>query len=84
MKMYDENSIKVLNHLEIRKKFSWANSREIALKYNKPHQFVEKLLKACERLNMDSEDVVERYLGGNKSIPRNIELESVYRELLKE
>ncbi len=82
--MYDESSIKVLNHLEIDEMFVWRKSRVMAEKYNKPHKFVEKLLESCERLGMDSESMIQRYLVGDRTVERNLELEMVFKELLKE
>jgi hypothetical protein len=81
---YDESSIRVLSETEAYGRMPWIQAKELAHKHHKHIDFVSRLLEACYLAGYPIEDAIARYLEKDLSIPRDANLESVFRELAKQ
>jgi hypothetical protein len=84
MSDYTAASIRILPPQEVVERYDWAKIGALAAQYSVPAEFVERGLEACRRAGAEPEYFVGRYLAGDKSIPKNAEVEDAHREILAE
>ncbi len=78
---YNASSIKILDQKEAEDKFSWIRIEELSRKYSVPKICIERGFEASRILDMSTDHYVDKYLKG-MDIPKNLELEEVYRGLI--
>ena len=82
--IYDADSIKILTDEEINQKFGWVKADTLAAQYQKDKIWVANGLEACRRCGLEPDYFIERYLIGNKAIPKNEFMDDAFRDVLKE
>ena len=78
---YTASAIKVLSQSEAESRMTWLQANNLAAEHHKPIDFVERLLEACRLADADIDWAIGRYLCGDKSLPRNRDVEMISREL---
>lgn len=77
---YTAANIRILSPDEVKRRWFWAEAGELATRYKRPQQWIERGLRACEAVGVDHSYFVSRYLK-KLPIPRNESVEAAYREL---
>jgi len=81
---YDASCIKILAHEDVVEKFDWAKIGELADKYKRDPKWIENGFEACRASSVSPDYFVQRYLEGNKDIPKNPLVEQAYLDLTRE
>jgi hypothetical protein len=82
---YNASCIKILKPEEAQQKFGWLMAQELAQKYSKPLEFIERGIEACRRSSTAIEFFIARYLEKQETpLPRNELLEVAYLEVMAE
>jgi hypothetical protein len=68
---YNADNIKVLQDQEVLEEMPWVVANSLANEYNKPLDFVQRGLEACELAGVTPNYFIDRYLKGDKTIPVN-------------
>jgi hypothetical protein len=71
MPQYDASCIKILSNQEVLAEMPWIRAQSLANEYNKPLDFIERGLEACELAGVTPNYFIDRYLKGDKTIPVN-------------
>lgn len=80
---YDEKSIRILKPEEAIDRFDWLKAEELAKEYTCPLEWVKRGFEASRRLGISPEHFINKYVR-KLDIPKDIEFESVFIELLNE
>ena len=83
MTAYTAASIRILHPDEAEARFGWAAANRLAARYQRPVEWVERGLAACYQIHGNTDYFIARYLEGDKSIPRDIEVETAFIEALR-
>jgi len=82
---YNANSIRILTQEERSDKFEWVKTAELAKQYNRDEDWIKRGFEACRRAGLVNADYfINRYLAGDKTIPRQPLVESAFADILKE
>lgn len=80
---YDERNIRILAPHEIEERFEWSRIGELAAKYHRPAEWIERGLEACRRCGVDPDYFVARYLE-RKPVTRREDVTVAFTEILRE
>lgn len=81
---YTADSIKVLTHEQTTARFEWLEAATLAAEYGRPLAYVKRGLEACNRAQVPHTYFVERYLRGDKSVPRHEGADEAMRDIIRE
>ena len=77
---YDASCIKITSGAQ----FDWAIEGSLAAKYGRDLGFIQRGLLACKLAGIGFDFFIQRYLEGDKSIPRNPLVEEIFWEQAKQ
>ena len=80
---YTAANIVILTPAETADRFGWVKAAELAERYRKPEQWVQRGLEACRRAGVDPDYFEHRYLQ-RLNIPRDELVDAAMRELATE
>jgi hypothetical protein len=80
---YTASSIRILPAPEAVEKFAWLKAEELAARTGKPIDWIKRGLQACEQSGVGHDYFIRRYLNGDRSAPRNRDVESAMADILK-
>jgi hypothetical protein len=80
---YTASSISILPAPEAIEKFSWLKAEELASRTGKPIDWIKRGLQACEQAGVAHSYFISRYLDGDRSAPRNADVEEAMADILK-
>lgn len=63
--------------------FDWVLEGNLAAEYQKPIEFIQRGFEACRLALQPKDYFINRYLKGDKSVPRVKEVDEIYWELVK-
>lgn len=66
---YDASSIKILSRSEAFQRMPWLKADELAHRYGKDADFINRGLQACRSANIGEEYFIKRYLEEMRDIP---------------
>ena len=78
---YTAASIRVLGAHEILERFDWAKIGSLTEQYGKDAAWIERGFQACLEAGVHESYFIQRYLVGDKSVPRHEGVEEAYRDL---
>ena len=79
-KPYDASSIRVLRADEIASRFEWVHIADLAKKYARPEEWIERGFRACEHAGVSPDYFVERYLE-KAGVDFREDVDAAFREL---
>ena len=79
-KPYDASSIRVLKPDEIASRFEWVHIADLAKKYARPEEWIERGFRACEHAGVSPDYFVERYLE-KTGVDFREDVDAAFREL---
>lgn len=68
---YDAKSIRVLSDQEALNSTPWLAAETLASTYDKPVEFIRRGLEACRLAEVHQSYFIDRYLRGDKDVPKN-------------
>lgn len=80
---YTASSIRILSAPDAIEKFAWLKAESLAARTGKPVDWIKRGLQACEQSGVGHDYFVRRYLDGDRSAPRNRNVEEAMADLLK-
>jgi hypothetical protein len=80
---YLASSIRVLPPTESIERFTWLKAEELAARTGKPAEWIKRGLQACEQAGVPHGYFIARYLDGDRSAPRNRDVEEAMADILK-
>ena len=80
---YTASSIRILPAPEAIEKFAWLKAEELAARTGRPVDWIKRGLQACEQSGVGHDYFVRRYLDGDRSAPRNPDVEEAMADILK-
>lgn len=83
MSNYTATNIRILDTDEVCERFPWAEAHELALTYKKPQEWIERGLKACDRVRVSHDYFIDRYLR-KLHIPMREDVNAAITDLLIE
>jgi hypothetical protein len=81
---YTAANIRILEPQEVVERFDWAKVGALAAQYHQPAEFVARGLEACTASGVQLDYFVGRYLRWDRSIPRNLDFEAAYQEVVQQ
>jgi hypothetical protein len=80
---YTASSIQILPAPEAIEKFAWLKAESLAARTGKPIDWIKRGLQACEQSGVGHDYFIRRYLDGDRSAPRNPDVEEAMADILK-
>ena len=80
---YTAASICVLPPPEAIERFAWLKAEELSARTGKPIDWIRRGLQACEQSGVGHDYFIRRYLDGDRSAPRNPDVEEAMADILK-
>ena len=79
---YTADSIRVLPEDDVVERFDWAKVGALAAQYNRDEGWIRRGLSACEAAGVAPRYFIQRYLDGDKTVPRHEGVEAAFMEAL--
>jgi len=77
---YDASCIRVLKPEEISSRFEWVHIAELAKKFKRPEEWIERGFRACEFVGVSPDYFVRRYLEKG-DVPFREDVDEAFRDL---
>ena len=78
---YNASCIRVMSDAELVEAFDWAKATALSIQYGKDPQWIERGLAACQAVGVSGHYFIQRYLVGDKSVPRHEDVDAAFREM---
>lgn len=81
---YDASSIRVMRAEDLEERWEWLKAGNLASQYQRDERWISRGLEACRVVGVSPDYFIDRYLKGDKSIPKHDGVDAAFRDLAKQ